>query len=111
VAEKLKCCVRQSDTIVRFGGDEFVLLLTGLHKRSEAAYIADKVLKLMQQPFDLSAERVYIGCSIGIAMYPDDGVTDNDLLKIADTLMYRVKANGKTHYVFNLDTNDLNSLN
>ena len=111
VAEKLKCCVRQSDTIVRFGGDEFVLLLTGLHKRSEAAYIADKVLKLMQQPFDLSAERVYIGCSIGIAMYPDDGVTDNDLLKIADTLMYRVKANGKNHYVFNLDTNDLNSLN
>ena len=107
VAEKLKSCVRQSDTVVRFGGDEFVLLLTGLHNKSEAAYIADKVLKLMQQPFQLSAERVYIGCSIGIAMYPDDGVTDNDLLKIADTLMYRVKANGKNHYVFNSDTNDL----
>jgi diguanylate cyclase (GGDEF)-like protein len=107
VAEKLKSCVRQSDTVVRFGGDEFVLLLTGLHNKSEAAYIADKVLKLMQQPFQLSAERVYIGCSIGIAMYPDDGVTDNDLLKIADTLMYRVKANGKNHYVFNSDTNAL----
>ena len=100
VADKLKCCVRQSDTVVRFGGDEFVLLLTGLHNKNEAAYIADKVLKLMQQPFELSAERVNIGCSIGIAMYPDDGVTDNDLLKIADTLMYRVKANGKNHYVF-----------
>ena len=107
VAEKLKSCVRQSDTVVRFGGDEFVLLLTGLHNKNEAAYIADKVLKLMQQPFTLSAERVYIGCSIGIAMYPDDGVTDNDLLKIADTLMYRVKANGKNHYVFNSDKNDL----
>jgi diguanylate cyclase (GGDEF)-like protein len=103
VADKLKSCVRQSDTVVRFGGDEFVLLLTGLHQKNEAAYIADKVLKLMQQPFDLSAERVYIGCSIGIAMYPDDGVTDNDLLKIADTLMYRVKANGKNHYVFSSD--------
>jgi diguanylate cyclase (GGDEF)-like protein len=111
VAEKLKSCVRQSDTVVRFGGDEFVLLLTGLHNKSEAAYIADKVLKLMQQPFDLSAERVNIGCSIGIAMYPDDGVTDNDLLKIADTLMYRVKANGKNHYVFNTDTNDNNEIN
>jgi diguanylate cyclase (GGDEF)-like protein len=100
VADKLKCCVRQSDTVVRFGGDEFVLLLTGLHNKNEAAYIADKVLKLMQKPFELSAERVNIGCSIGIAMYPNDGVTDNDLLKVADTLMYRVKANGKNHYVF-----------
>jgi len=100
VADKLKCCVRQSDTVVRFGGDEFVLLLTGLHNKNEAAYIADKVLKLMQKPFELSAERVSIGCSIGIAMYPNDGVTDNDLLKIADTLMYRVKADGKNHYVF-----------
>jgi len=100
VANKLKCCVRQSDTVVRFGGDEFVLLLTGLHHKNEAAYIADKVLKLMQQPFELSAEKVNIGCSIGIAMYPDDGVSDNDLLKVADTLMYRVKANGKNHYVF-----------
>jgi diguanylate cyclase (GGDEF)-like protein len=108
VADKLKSCVRQSDTVVRFGGDEFVLLLTGLHNKNEAAYIADKVLKLMRQPFELSAERIFIGCSIGIAMYPDDGVTDNDLLKIADTLMYRVKANGKNHYVFNSDTNELN---
>jgi diguanylate cyclase (GGDEF)-like protein len=107
VADKLKCCVRQSDTVVRFGGDEFVLLLTGLHNKNEAAYIADKVLKLMQQPFELSAERVNIGCSIGIAMYPNDGVTDNDLLKIADTLMYRVKANGKNHYVFSSNTTDV----
>jgi diguanylate cyclase (GGDEF)-like protein len=98
VADKLKSCVRQSDTVVRFGGDEFVLLLTGLHNKNEAAYIADKVLKIMQQPFDLSVERVNIGCSIGIAMYPDDGVTHNDLLKVADTLMYHVKANGKNHY-------------
>jgi len=100
VAEKLKSCVRQSDTVVRFGGDEFVLLLTGLHNKSEASYIADKVLNLLQQPFYLSAECVNIGCSIGISMYPDDGDNDTDLLKIADTLMYQVKANGKNHYVF-----------
>lgn len=100
VADKLKSSVRQSDTVVRFGGDEFVLLLTGLHNRSEAAFIAEKVLKLMKQPFSLSVERVSIGCSIGIAMYPDDGVTDNDLLKVADTLMYSVKTHGKNNYVF-----------
>jgi diguanylate cyclase (GGDEF)-like protein len=100
VAKTLESCVRQSDTVVRFGGDEFVLLLTGLHHKNEAAFIADKVLKLMQQPFQLSADTVYIGCSIGIAMYPDDGTSDNDLIKVADTLMYQVKANGKNHYIF-----------
>ncbi|NQZ83648.1 MAG: transporter substrate-binding domain-containing protein [Colwellia sp.] len=101
VADKLKTCVRQSDTVVRFGGDEFVLLLMGLHKNNEASFVAEKVLAVMQQPFKLSAVTVRIGCSIGISMYPDDGITDTDLLKVADTLMYRVKANGKNHYVFN----------
>lgn len=100
VAQRLSTCIRKSDTIVRFGGDEFVLLLTGLHNKGEAAYIGDKVLKLVQQPFSLSAVSASIGCSIGIAVYPDDGITDTDLLKEADTLMYQAKANGKNHYVF-----------
>ncbi|MEW6991318.1 transporter substrate-binding domain-containing protein [Colwelliaceae bacterium 6441] len=101
VAQTLSGCVRKSDTIVRFGGDEFVLLLTGLHNQEEAAFIAEKVLKLMQQPFKLSLIEANIGCSIGIAMYPADGQTDTDLLKEADRLMYKVKAAGKNHYVFN----------
>lgn len=101
IADKLSGCVRKSDTVVRFGGDEFVLLLTGLHTKDEAAFIAEKVLKLVQQPFQLSAGEVNIGCSIGIAIYPDDGESDTDLLKVADTLMYKVKAAGKNHYIFN----------
>jgi diguanylate cyclase (GGDEF)-like protein len=101
VADKLALCVRKSDTIVRFGGDEFVILLTGLHNKEEAAFIAEKVLKLVQQPFKLSVADASIGCSIGIAMYPDDAKTDTDLLKEADRLMYKVKAAGKNHYVFN----------
>jgi len=101
VASRLKGCVRESDTVVRFGGDEFVLLLTGLHHQDEAAYVADKVLKLIQQPIKLSEVTATIGCSIGIAMYPDDGDSDNELLKVADSLMYKVKAAGKNHYVFN----------
>ncbi len=100
VANRLANCVRQSDTIVRFGGDEFVLLLTGLHNKDEAAFVGDKVLKLIREKFCLSVAEVNIGCSIGIAMYPDDGLTDTDLLKEADTLMYQVKASGKNHYVF-----------
>jgi diguanylate cyclase (GGDEF)-like protein len=101
VSRRLLNCVRDSDTVVRFGGDEFVLLLTGLHKQDEAAYVANKVLKVIQQPIKLSAANAEIGCSIGIAMYPNDGDSDNELLKVADTLMYRVKAAGKNHYVFN----------
>lgn len=102
VASRLRGCVRESDTVVRFGGDEFVLLLTGLHSQDEAAYVADKVLKLIQQPIKLSSDiTANIGCSIGIAMYPNDGESDNDLLKVADSLMYKVKAAGKNHYIFN----------
>lgn len=100
VALRLQGCVRESDTVVRFGGDEFVLLLTGLHSKNEASYVAEKVLKLMQSEFELSKTKAYIGCSIGIAMYPGDGLNDSDLLKVADTLMYKVKAEGKNHYVF-----------
>ncbi len=105
VAARLEGCVRESDTVVRFGGDEFVLLLTGLHHQDEAAYVAEKVLKLIQQPIELSsAVTATIGCSIGIAMYPEDGESDNDLLKVADSLMYKVKASGKNSYVFNHQT-------
>jgi len=100
VALRLQGCVRSSDTVVRFGGDEFVLLLTGLHSPNEAAYVAEKVLRLMQKEFELSKTNAHIGCSIGIAMYPDDGNNDTDLIKIADTLMYKVKAAGKNHYIF-----------
>ena len=105
VALRLQGCVRSSDTVVRFGGDEFVLLLTGLHSPNEAAYVAEKVLKLMQKEFELAKReaniKAFIGCSIGIAMYPADGDNDTDLLKTADTMMYKVKAAGKNHYLFN----------
>ncbi|KGJ89894.1 transporter substrate-binding domain-containing protein [Colwellia psychrerythraea] len=105
VALRLQGCVRSSDTVVRFGGDEFVLLLTGLHSPNEAAYVAEKVLRLMQKEFELSKGKskinAFIGCSIGIAMYPNDGDNDTELLKIADTMMYKVKAAGKNHYIFN----------
>ncbi|MBL4909585.1 MAG: transporter substrate-binding domain-containing protein [Alteromonadaceae bacterium] len=103
LAERLKGSIRTSDMLVRFGGDEFVLVLTGLNVGKEAAFIADKVLQLLKTPFKLSATTTCIGCSIGIALYPDDGATDTELLKVADTLMYRVKAQGKNNYIFNRD--------
>lgn len=101
VAKRLKNCVRESDTVVRFGGDEFVVLLTGLHSQSEAGYVANKILKVTQQPILMANFTAQIGCSIGIAMYPDDGDTHNDLLNVADSSMYNVKATGKNHFSFN----------
>jgi len=108
VAKRLQSCVRKSDTVVRFGGDEFVLLLTGLHHSNEASFVAEKVLQLLQSSFELSSTKVHIGCSIGIAMYPSDGTTDTDLLKEADTLMYQVKAAGKNHYIMSTQVNENN---
>ena len=104
VAKGLEACVRKSDTVVRFGGDEFVLLLTGLHHQNEACFVADKVLQLLRSPFELSTTIVQVGCSIGIAMYPNDGTNDTELLKEADTLMYQVKASGKNHYLISTQT-------
>ncbi len=103
LAQRLKTGIRTSDTLVRFGGDEFVLLLTGLHDGKEAAFIAEKILNLLKEPFQLSVTTTCVSCSIGIALYPDDGTTETDLLKIADSLMYHVKACGKNNYIFNSD--------
>jgi diguanylate cyclase (GGDEF)-like protein len=108
VSKRLQSCVRKSDTVVRFGGDEFVLLLTGLHHSNEASFVAEKVLQLLQSAFELSSTNVHIGCSIGIAMYPNDGTNDSDLLKKADTLMYQVKAAGKNHYLMSTQVNENN---
>ena len=101
LSARFRNSVRKTDTIARFGGDEFVVLLTSLHNREEAAHISEKMLSIVKKPFALSRATVTIGASIGVAMYPDDGTTDTELMKVADTLMYEVKASGKNRYLFN----------
>lgn len=96
----LKDAVRKSDTVARFGGDEFVVLLTGLLSREDAAIVAEKILYQLSKPLLLSAGEVQVGASIGIAVYPDDGTDSAKLLKVADSLMYRVKQQGKNQYCF-----------
>jgi diguanylate cyclase (GGDEF)-like protein len=100
LADRFKGSIRKTDTIARFGGDEFVVLLTSLHHRDEAAEVCEKLLSIIQEPFCLSRCTAGVGASVGIAMYPDDGTTDTDLMKVADTLMYEVKAAGKNDYKF-----------
>lgn len=100
LASVLKEAVRKSDTVARFGGDEFVVLLTGLLSREDAAIVAEKILYSLSKPIALSVTEVQVGASIGIAVYPDDGTDSAKLLKVADSLMYRVKQQGKNQYCF-----------
>lgn len=100
LAAVLSGVVRKSDTVARFGGDEFVILLTGLLSRDDAAIVAQKVLSQLSEPMTLSVGDVQVGASIGIAVYPDDGTDCARLLKVADSLMYRIKQQGKNHYCF-----------
>ncbi len=103
VAAMLKHCVRKSDTVARFGGDEFVVLLTGLLDRDDAALVAEKILMQLAQPVQLSVCQAKVGASIGIGMYPDDGTEPQSLLKAADGLMYQAKQQGKGQYRFSRD--------
>lgn len=100
LAQQLNATVRKSDTVARFGGDEFVILLTGLLSREDAAIVAGKILHQLAQPVSLSVGEVQVGASIGIAIYPDDGTDSAKLLKVADSLMYRIKQQGKNQYCF-----------
>ncbi|WP_445766169.1 transporter substrate-binding domain-containing protein [Rheinheimera sp.] len=100
LAMLLQDAVRKSDTVARFGGDEFVVLLTGLLSRDDAAIVAEKILHNVSEPITLSVGEVQVGASIGIAVYPYDGTDSAKLLKVADSLMYRIKQQGKNRYCF-----------
>ncbi|WP_417706530.1 transporter substrate-binding domain-containing protein [Rheinheimera aquimaris] len=105
LAAILGTAIRKSDTVARFGGDEFAILLTGLLSRDDAAIVAEKILHQLSEPVTLSVGEVQVGASIGIAVYPDDGTDCARLLRVADSLMYRVKQQGKNQYCFSRAVN------
>ncbi|HEY8888181.1 MAG TPA: diguanylate cyclase [Gallionella sp.] len=99
-AERLRLCVRESDTLARIGGDEFTILLNDTHEREHVEMVAEKVIKSIDQPFYLEGQAIHIGASVGIARYPDDAPTSGTLLIVADKAMYAAKAAGKNTYRF-----------
>ena len=95
VSERLLNCVRKGDTLSRFGGDEFTLLLPEVRDWESAAQVAEKILASIRAPFKLDGHEIFVGASIGIAMFPSAGATMDALIKNADIAMYRVKNTGR----------------
>jgi len=100
VAQRLLACVRNSDTVGRFGGDEFVVVLSEVSRSEDAAISAEKLLLALSQPYSIDTHSLHITASIGIATYPEDGLDAQALLKNADISMYYAKENGRNRHHF-----------
>jgi diguanylate cyclase (GGDEF)-like protein len=100
VAEKLKRCLREGDTVGRLGGDEFVVNLPSLPGPVAAESIARKILEMLRQPFIINAQELHVTASIGVSLYPIDGAEPEELMRAADTAMYHAKERGRDQYQF-----------
>ena len=99
-AGRLLRCVRSSDTVARLGGDEFAIMLGELARPGEVDRVVQQVLTGLSMPFVLDGQQTHLGASIGVAIFPGDGASAEELLRNADTAMYRAKANGRAQVVF-----------
>jgi diguanylate cyclase (GGDEF)-like protein/PAS domain S-box-containing protein len=100
VADRLRACVRETDTVARLGGDEFAVIQTALAEPNDAALLAQRVRDSVRAPYSVDGHHVVIDTSIGIAMSPDDGVSVEELLKSADLAAYAAKASGRGTFRF-----------
>lgn len=99
-ARRLKTLVRETDMLARLGGDEFVVVLEQLNANEDAARVAETIVHALQQPFYLDDEAVNLGTSVGIAVFPEDGLDWSTLLKRADAAMYQAKEVGNCYRYF-----------
>lgn len=108
VSARLQQCVRVEDTVARLGGDEFTVILEQINKPEDAAIVAAKIVEALAPPILLSGQEAFVTPSIGVTIYPWDSANAENLLKNADTAMYRVKQEGGNGYRF--FTPEMNSL-
>lgn len=94
-AARMVECVRESDTVARIGGDEFIVLLRAVADAHDACAVAEKIRAALSLPFELAGRRLSISCSIGIALFPEQGSDSFELSKNADMAMYQAKETGR----------------
>jgi diguanylate cyclase (GGDEF)-like protein/PAS domain S-box-containing protein len=100
IAKRLANCVRSSDTVSRQGGDEFVVLLSEVQHSEEAAFTARRMLQAVAETHSIEQHEIHVTTSIGVSVYPDDGLDAETLIKNADTAMYQAKEDGRQSYQF-----------
>ena len=94
VSNRLRRCVRTSDSLCRLGGDEFTIIIENAKLPEHAIHVGRRILESLAEPFFVRGHRLHIAVSIGVALYPDDGVEPDILLGQADAAMYRAKNSG-----------------
>ena len=100
VAGQLSARLREGDTLARLGGDEFIVLLEGIDGEYGATQVAEKLMTMFDQPFTVAGHELFVTCSVGISLYPDDALDLNMLIRNADVAMYQAKARGRNGYRF-----------
>ena len=100
VAERMRTCIRDSDTLGRHGGDEFVVILPGISGAPDAAKVANKIIDQLSRPIVIDGHEVFATASVGISLFPNDGLDRNSLITNADVAMYRAKEEGRNHFQF-----------
>ena len=100
VAERLRRCVRETDTVTRLGGDEFTIILSQIRSARDPESVALNVVNSLAAPYAIAGTEHRMSASIGIAIYPEDGASADELLRNADTAMYRAKESGRGCYVY-----------
>lgn len=97
-ASRLQACIRKTDTLARLGGDEFTVVLSELNDPQDAMRVATKLIQAMRAPFQVDQHELFVTLSLGISIYPDDGLESETLMANADAAMYRAKETGRDNF-------------
>jgi diguanylate cyclase (GGDEF)-like protein len=100
IAGRLRHTLRENDTVARLGGDEFAVVQTGIREQNDASVLASRLVREVARPFDILGNDIRVGASIGVALAPSDGTTMDEILRKADSALYRSKSKGRGCFTF-----------